>query len=380
MAQQSQQQGGGGSGDNSMAPVWITVLLFLTLYFIWAMGHKHIVAFVFKINILQAQLINFFVENSKLANDIYIMQTIDPSTVSWNQLVDLSHGIGDYIRYPVILLLVTLAIVLYQSNIKLKYRKTHNMKSLQTQEQQNWPAIMPVIKEDLVTADVTKGPWAMAMSPVEFARKHNLLKKDDAIHDNPSPGDEMAAGIRRGDAKRVFTLQLGPYWDGFEHCPAHVIALAAVFMARLNRDRSAATMILETIDKTCTTGKPNFSVAMPVLKKYRNEENVQEILAKHAYLLTVLASLLEGAREDGVVPSAEFLWLKPLDRRLWYMLNCVGRQTPYAEVAGPFAHWRAEQAMHRRSLVPMVDEAIKALEIAVKEVKLTPKELQELQP
>lgn len=62
------------------------------------------------------------------------------------------------------------------------------------------------------------------------------------------------------------------------------------------------------------------------------------------------------------------------------MLNCVGRQTPFVEVAGPFAHWRAEKVMGRRSLVPMIDEAIKALEVAVKEVKLTPKELQELEP
>ena len=81
-----------------------------------------------------------------------------------------------------------------------------------------------------------------------------------------------------------------------------------------------------------------------------------------------------------MVPSSEFLWLKTVDRRLWYMLNCIGRQTPYAEVGGPFAHWRAEQAMGRRSLVPMIDEAIRALEIAIKEIKLSPKELQGLQP
>ena len=79
-------------------------------------------------------------------------------------------------------------------------------------------------------------------------------------------------------------------------------------------------------------------------------------------------------------PSAEFLWLKPIDRRLWYMLNCIGRQTPYPEVGGPFAHWRAEQVMGRPSLTPMIDEAIKALEGAIREVKLTPKELQELKP
>ena len=157
-------------------------------------------------------------------------------------------------------------------------------------------------------------------------------------------------------------------------------ALAAVFMARMNRDREASDNILAVLDKTVSQGKPNYGVATATLRKYQNSENVREVISKHAYLLTVIASLIQHAREDGVVPSSEFLWLKTVDRRLWYMLNCVGRQTPYAEVAGPFAHWRAEQAMGRRSLVPMIDEAINALEIAVKEVKLSPKELQGLQP
>ncbi|STX28145.1 IcmP protein [Legionella beliardensis] len=379
MAQQP-QQGGGGNTDNSMAPVWITILVFLVLFVIWHTAHQYIVSFIFNLNVIQAKLINLFIEDSKLANDVYLMQTLNPASVQWQQLVQLTESVGDYIRYPIVVILVCLAILLYKSNITLKFRRAHDMKSLRAQEQFNWPAIMPVVKEDIVSEDVSKGPWAMALSPMEFARKYNLLKKDDAILDNPVPGMEFTAGVRRGDAKRVFTLQLGPYWEGFERCPPQAYALAAVFMARINRDRAAASMILERLDKTCAEGKPDFSVARPILKKYENTELIQEITNGHAYMLTVMASLLASARKDGVVPSAEFLWLKPLDRRLWYMLNSVGRQTPFAEVAGPFAHWVAEKALGRRSLVPMIDEAIKALEIAVKEVKLSPRELQELKP
>ncbi|AMQ26946.1 TPA: type IVB secretion system coupling complex protein DotM/IcmP [Legionella pneumophila] len=376
MAQQQQQSG----SDNSMAPVWIVILLFITAYFVWALAHQYIVSFVFTINIWQARLVNLFLNNQLLANQIYLMQTLDPNTVNWDQMVTVMRAVGDYMRYPVICILVVLAFVLYNSNVTLKYRKTYDMKSLRAQEQFNWPAIMPIVKEDLVSQDVNKGPWAMALTPMEFARKYNLLRKDDALLDNPVPGEEMTAGIRRGDAKRVFTMQLGPYWDGFERCSPQAYALSAVFIARMNRDRDAANNILKVLDKTFVDGKPDFSVARPVMKKYQNSELVQEVVAKHAYVLTVIASLLEAAREDGVVPSSEFLWLKPVDRRLWYMLNCVGRQTPYSEVAGPFAHWKAEKEMGRRSLVPMIDEAIRALEIAVKEVRLTPRQMEELEP
>lgn len=376
MAQQQQQQSG---SDNSMAPVWLIVLLFVTVFFIWKMGHQHIVNVVFQINIWQAKLVNLFMHNEKLANQIYLMQTLDPRTVEWDQLVNLTRSVGDFMRYPVMLALIVLAFILYQSNITLRFRKTHDMKSLRAQEQFNWPAIMPIVKEDLVSQDVNKGPWAMASTPLEFARKHHLLKKDDLLLDNPVAGQEMTAGIKRGDAKRVFTMQLGPYWEGFEHCSPQAYALAAVFIARINRDKDAASHILQVLDKSFVLGKPDFSVAKSVMKKYQNTEIVQEIVQKHAYMLTVMGSLIEAARDDGVVPSAEFLWLKPVDRRLWYMLNCIGRQTPYAEVAGPFAHWRAEQAMGRRSLVPMIDEAIKALEMAIKEIKLTPKQMGDLE-
>lgn len=376
MAQQPQQQ----NSDNSMAPVWIMVLLFLTVFIIWKTEHQYIVMFVFKINIWQAQLVNLFLHDERLTNLIYLMQTLDPNSVDWDQLTNTSRAIGDFMRYPVVFVLIVLAIILYHSNLSLKFRKAHDMKSLRAQEQFNWPAIMPIIKEDLVNQDVNSGPWAMAMTPMEFARKYNLLKKEDALLDNPVPGMEMTAGVRRGDAKRVFTLQLGPYWEGFEHCSPQVYAMGAVFIARINRDRDVANKILSVLDKSFVSGKPDFSVAKSAIEKYKNTELVQEIVSKHAYTLTVMASLLEAARKDGVVPSSEFLWLKPVDRRLWYMLNCVGRQTPYSEVAGAFSHWRAEREMGRRSLVPMIDEAIKALEGAIKEIKLTPKQLKELEP
>jgi intracellular multiplication protein IcmP len=377
----AQQQGGGGSGgDNSMAPVWITILLFLTAFVIWKTASRFIVAFVFQLNLWQAKIVTLFITSPKLANDIALMETLDPAKVTWAQFLDLTSSVGDYTRYPVIVILVGLAVYLYQSNITLKFRKAHSMKTLRAQEQFNWPAIMPIVKEDIVNADISKGPWAMALTPLEFAQKHNLLRKDDRLLDNPLPGLEMTAGVRRGDAKRVFTLQLGPYWEGFDHCTPQAYALAAVFMARMNRDRASATLILETLDRTCSAGKPDFMVARPILKKYENTEDVQLILNKHAYTLTVMASLVEAARLDGVVPSAEFLWLKTIDRRLWYMLNSIGRQTPFAEVGGAFAHWRAEKAMGRRSLVPMIDEAIVALEVAIKEIKLTPRVFQELKP
>ncbi len=377
MAQQAPQQ---SSGDNSMAPMWIMALILITLFIIWKTSHQYIVSAVFYLNILQGKFVNLFVHDEKLDQVIYLMETIDPRSVELSQLRDFTAYVGTFVRYPVVVMMLIMSFFLYRSDVTIRYRKTHSMKSLSQQEQQNWPAIMPVVKEDLVNMDINTGPWAMGLTPMEFARKYHLLKKNDLLLDNSIPGQEMTAGLKRGDAKRVFTLQLGPAWEGFERCPFHVQAIAAVFMARINRDKAAANEVLKALDQSYLTGKLSAPTVPSLLQKYGQTELVQEVSGRHAYLLTMMASLLAAARLDGVVPSSEFLWLKPTDRRLWYMLNCVGRQTPYAEVAGPFAHWIAEKAMGRGSRTPMIDEAIKALEIAIREVKLSPKELQELQP
>lgn len=375
MGQQQQQQ---SSGDTSLAPVWLTALLFFALFFLWKGAHAYIVSFLFSLNVAQAHMVSLFVHDEALQQAIVLMKTTDPASVDWNQLVMLTTQVGNYIRYPVMVFALTLAVLLYRSDITRKFHKTYTMKTLSEQEKSNWPSIVPVLNLDLSHQDINVGPWAMALTPVEFAKKNNLMKKNDFLGDDVLPGQEMTAGIRRGDAKRVFTLQLGPAWAGFGRCSAHVRALAAVFLSRMNRDKDTASAILRRLDQHFSTGKFDDSQVNGVILQYQNDEKTQEILQKHAYLLTVMASLLEASRDDGVVPSAEFLWLKTVDRRLWYMLNSVGRQTPFVEVSGPFAHWRAEKAMGHRFVAPMIDEAIKALEIAVKEKKLSPNEMKEL--
>lgn len=79
------------------------------------------------------------------------------------------------------------------------------------------------------------------------------------------------------------------------------------------------------------------------MHKHLDSKKVAKILGLHGYVTTVLASMLVGARELGVLATSEFIWLKPLDRRMWYMLNSVGRTTPVAEICGAFAHWLAEK-------------------------------------
>src|SRR5262249_22032318 len=151
-----------------------------------------------------------------------------------------------------------------------------------------------------------------------------------------------AITLKHGAAHRIMTLQLGSMWTDLAKLPIHIQALFAIFAARTNRDRAAADQLLLQISKSSENGHLDFTGTQELLAKNANNKLVRRVVGRHAYVYTVMASLLELSRIDGVLASAEFLWLKPLDRKLWYVLNTVGRQTAVPEIAGAYAHWLAE--------------------------------------
>jgi intracellular multiplication protein IcmP len=182
----------------------------------------------------------------------------------------------------------------------------------------------------------------------------------------------VEVSLKRGQTNKVFIMQLGPLWHSVDRLPPHVRALFAIFAGRHNSDPGAVAL-LKQLSSSATT-KLDFTGVDQLLKKYIDTKPVQQVIQSHAYILTVMASMLVLARLDGVQASADFLWLKPLDRRLWYTLNTVGRQTPFTEVAGIFAHWVAEKELGKKLQIPMVEEATNALELALKEIIYKPDE------
>ncbi len=379
------QGGGGQEADNSLAALWITLGIFVLLGFIWFFFKAYIISFVLMIRGYEADFISLFVPSgwsSKLQQAQNFIQSARQgnfSGVTVSDLVTVSNQVGDYLRFPIAVILAGLAYLTYLSNVTAKFKKSYSMKSLLSAERNNWPLVAPVLYVDLVHMDINKGPWAMALSPMMFAKKHNLLIVEKII-----PSDAMlsskavlTARINRDEARKVFAMQVGKFWTGPEALPIQARALFACCAARIAGDREGPAKLLPQISSSSVTGKLDFSGADKLLNKHKDHKLVKQIMSKHAFVLTVLASMLEVARTDGVFASADFLWLKPVDRSLWFMLNSVGRQTPYSEVAGPFNHWIAEKELGRRLNIPMVEEAVTGLEVAIKELIYKPEEEEE---
>jgi intracellular multiplication protein IcmP len=374
MAAAASQQGQGqGSGDNSLGLMWLMALVLLTGIVIWYELHAQIVGFIFKIKLWEAQFVSLFTSSTEVERAITYLKTVDPSSVSFDQFNDVSAAVGAFFSYPLAVLFLVMAFFLYRADTRSRYKKIYTMSSLFKQELSNWPQLTPIGKMDLLNTSINEGPWAMSMTPKAFAKKYDLLLIE-APEKNVFSHEGYKVTVLKNKAKEVFTLQLGAFWEGVERLSPHRRALFAIFIAKLNRDDKAAMAFAHQISRSTARGKFDFSGADALIKKYGETKLTQKIIQRHAYVLTVLAGVLQGAREDGVLPTSEFIWLKPIDRPLWYMLNSLGRQTPFVEVAGPFAHWLAEQQLRRKILSPMIDEAVTGLEMAISEIKYSEEE------
>lgn len=376
MAQQAQQ----GQADNANGPLWAVGGIFVVFLLVWYFEHGLIVKIIFTIKLFEIHIVNLF-SNSLQPVQAFIQRT-SPATVSFMQVAKVCEVVGKKISIPITVVFFIMAFFLYKGSVKNRFRTVHSMQSLSEQEQKNWPYIVPVLGINLLDESINEGAWAMALPPMQFAKKNKLLQEEPLTGERTVLARHLrvTVKIRRGRANRVFARQLGQPWEGVWKLPPYLRALFAIFAAKVEGDRVPAVALLRQIAGSAYKHpiKPehlNFKGADELLKKHEKSKVVAKVLNQHAYVMTVMASMLEVARLDGVLASAEFLWLKPVDRTLWYVLNTVGRQTAPCEIAGIIAHWLAERALGRAMLIPMIEEASLALESAIAELIYIPEEV-----
>lgn len=377
---QGQQQ----SGDNSLDFLWTIGLLIGLAVAIWYFGKSYISTAILYVRLGEASFVKFIFSNLvKLFNVplfnqhaasltklvLYIQRNLH-TNLDFKVLLEISNTVGDYFKYPISGLIVLAAGWLHFGGSMRQFQHVYTTKTFRFLEKKNWPQITPVVNFDLVSQKIGEGPWAMALSPMNYCKNNNLI-------DVEQKSSGTTARLRYGEAYRILAMQLGSKWKGVDFLPIYLRALFAIFAARINEDRKGAETMLDQISSSAITidvTKMNFHGVEELLRKHMNSQKVTKIIARHGYVTTIFASLLVGAREIGVLASSEFIWLKPLDRRMWYMLNSVGRPTAVAEICGAFAHWLAEKRLGMPLMAPMVEEAVKGLEIALSEVIYKPDE------
>lgn len=379
-------QGGGGGGQgedkDSYALLWILGSIFVIGGLIWHFYGNHLKVWFIALKKYEVIAISVFVDNENIHRALEGLSMANPGNLTLDYASIISTFIGQYMMYPICLLLLLMAVVMFKGHATMRFNKAYNMDTLVQQEKENYPQIAPVADLNLVEEDINKGPWAMSQNPMQFARSQKLLKVELVADHKASWRSEgvAKATLIREKAMQAFASQLGPLWSGVNNLPPHTKALYAAFLARAEHDTDTCRGYLAKLAKSASKGTIDYTDTDAILKKYGNSKAAQKCQQKHAYVLTVMASMLVLARVDGVLASADFLWIKPVDRRLWYTLSCVGRQVSVPEVSGIYAHWLAEKEMGRALTVPMVEEAVNALELALSGMVYIPDENEQIQP
>lgn len=368
MPPQAGQQGGDANG-----PLWLSALGIITVVVIWYLFHEQISFFVLKIKLWESYVFNPFTNQfAAMQAQLGPMSMEDAKNYNVAQLDNISTYVGTYTRFIVVAILGILAGLLYFGSNCLKYRNIYSIQRLINDEQKNWPSITSVLNVNIDKIPLDEHPWAMSLTPMLFAKKYDLLEITTILPDSEriSTDIRLTASLRKAKAKQFFFMQLGSYWHGPEGLPIYAKALFAMFAAKNNGDKEAVNALNRQISASAADNSKhiNFNGVDALLAKYVNTKGVQKICESHAFNYTVMAAMLTFARQDGVYATADFLWLKPLDRRLWYILNSAGRKTPFPEVAGIFSHYQTEVLFGRKILTPMVDPAVTALEVALSEV------------
>ena len=267
--------------------------------------------------------------------------------------------------------LYTYKIYKYRNN---DYKQKHSIDTLIKHQADLWPQVKPMVNvHPEKIDDLDYGEWAMCLEPYNFAKKYNIL-----IEEENKIGD-IYLRLDEGNATDVFQKQLGRPWKGVEDLNKYERYIFAILASRTCRETEHSLKLVGKIAWSLTT-ETKYSkkqlkefentaefLVEEAIQKYKNRENIQDIINQHFYVNTVFARLQDESRNDGVLATADYIWLKPRNRPLWYILNNVGRKSAWTEAAGTWHHYNYEKVIKRKLPSPMITGAISALDIAFRE-------------
>jgi intracellular multiplication protein IcmP len=206
--------------------------------------------------------------------------------------------------------------------------------------------------------------WRQQMTPPEWLREYKISLTAQSGLDTEASG-------------RAFAEQLGATWNGVRHAPCQ--AQAICIMAALNRNWETSKLA-QLANKLAFIHVQNQNpeavkaatrtVLAPFLQNEALVRAIDKIAGQHHYMSTAVLRVYGwggpfeewGGGEGASFAPSQFLWLKPVDRNLWYALQQNGRRAFMIEGAGTVSHYFFERIGRRPSSTPKVEAAIEGLE------------------
>lgn len=221
------------------------------------------------------------------------------------------------------------------------------------------PAIAPILSEgdaSRLLLDTRRPERRPAQSPEGFAEEHQLISN-------------MQLDVAL--CRTVFMNQLGRELKGWKSLAPHEKALFAIFgLQFFLDDRPAARELMDALNRSCRIksrrdkGKfsvPVYALARTAFRRVIQSEEANKWLREHRFVRSGLVWLY--AHDLRLTPP-NWLWLKGVDRTLFYALHRANTTKGFIEGAGIVAVTRTETEAMRLGLPcpqACVDEAIDGL-------------------
>ena len=297
----------------------------------------------------------------------------DPAALGWDQVMAVLRYSGKWIRWPYGLALVALGVAaIYMGRTGGLIRRL-NMESLLLHNAESFACLRPIVgrgKHLLSPESYDVGPWRIARSPVQFALEHGLLLNAEGVPFTPEQAlrrglphaDLPAYGHAHLDEEKtaeVLRLQLGKRLRGFGALTSERKVLASSFLAYAAGDKKECLALLDAVSASYTENEapaclvltqPAFQKKVARVWNSHKKLRSASLLKRHAaFELPWFMALLTLARRKGVLASSQFIWVRPVDRPLWYALNQCGGRTAWAEGFAAWAHYAAEEKAGKTS-------------------------------
>jgi len=303
------------------------------------------------------------------------IRAIDPDSATLGDLYRASRAVGMFFRLPAAALLLVLAAACGAWAAPVRFRRAFDLDGLLREQAKSFPLTAAIVRRRLQLSQPAVGtprPADYALTPDEWIARF---------------ATGSGGGFDETAARRMLRHQLGPRWLGIAQASPQVRATFAVFALHLAQRRIEALRLLGDLstglsdpDRDQPEG-PERPLALPAAalaeadNVLRDDLLVAPALAianRHAYTNTALMALLNAARlQAGVLAPAQFVWLKLVDRPLWYALSSLGfgsagigrslHPNPRVEALGARDHWAAERLVGGPAVEPSLDRAVEAL-------------------
>lgn len=341
-------------------------------------------------------------EYQNLVGARHAIPSIDPTEHGIKSFWMLATIHGYVLRWLIIPLMLYGGWRTKRKVVRFKYRRyIRDVYDLIDIQAKHFPASAIIKGKNILAMHPYEGPWATYALPLDFALDNQLLwaskdrvkpnQKVDEAKMFPLPPFNLDqkvltfplkrqllphyryVGFHVQRADKLFSKQLGGLWPGADKLPPLLKALYAAFCTQAAGQQEEAWKMIEQLAFSFREGKydakgklvtPHFANtagADELLAKYGKHKKVVDIVNLHAHTINVLFATLASARRSGRLTHANFLWLKPVNRTLWYALCGQGGQIPYWEAAGPWSHMQVEERVGRPMPKPMVASAVYSL-------------------